>query len=104
MTNSRRQTIHKREYTRYYYLELCDLSRRGNLAAPSSRPLGCTVERDVPKSRRGECQRKCNRPSCNCLGYPCGTGQSWSRLSEQNLRVDKWSVCRVRLPSGGAAG
>ncbi len=20
--------------------------------------------------------------------------QSWSRLSEQNLRVDKWSVCR----------
>jgi hypothetical protein len=31
-------------------------------------------------------------------------GQSWSRLSEQNLRVDKWRVCRVRLPSGGAAG
>jgi hypothetical protein len=30
--------------------------------------------------------------------------ESWSRLSEQNLRVDKWSVCRVRLPSGGAAG
>ena len=30
--------------------------------------------------------------------------KSWSRLSEQNLRVDKWSVCRVRLPSGGAAG
>jgi hypothetical protein len=30
--------------------------------------------------------------------------QSWSRLSEQNLRVDKWRVCRVRLPSGGAAG
>jgi hypothetical protein len=29
--------------------------------------------------------------------------QSWSRLSEQNLRVDKWSVCRVRLPSGVAA-
>ena len=21
--------------------------------------------------------------------------QRWSRLSEQNLRVDKWSVCRV---------
>jgi hypothetical protein len=21
--------------------------------------------------------------------------ESWSRLSEQNLRVDKWSVCRV---------
>jgi hypothetical protein len=21
-------------------------------------------------------------------------GESWSRLSEQNLRVDKWSVCR----------
>jgi hypothetical protein len=20
--------------------------------------------------------------------------QSWSRMSEQNLRVDKWSVCR----------
>jgi hypothetical protein len=20
---------------------------------------------------------------------------SWSRLSEQNLRVDKWSLCRV---------
>jgi len=30
--------------------------------------------------------------------------QSWSRLSEQNLRVDKWSVCRVRLPDGAAAG
>jgi hypothetical protein len=29
---------------------------------------------------------------------------SWSRLSEQNLCVDKWSVCRVRLPSGSAAG
>jgi len=28
---------------------------------------------------------------------------SWSRLSEQNLRVDKWSLCRVRLPSGVAA-
>ena len=37
--------------------------------------------------------------------YKKGThGQSWSRLSEQNLRVDKWRVCRVRLPSGGAAG
>ena len=21
-------------------------------------------------------------------------GESWPRLSEQNLRVDKWSVCR----------
>jgi hypothetical protein len=21
-------------------------------------------------------------------------GQSWSRLSEQNFRVDKWSICR----------
>jgi peptidoglycan/LPS O-acetylase OafA/YrhL len=21
-------------------------------------------------------------------------GLSWSRLSEQNLRVDKWSICR----------
>jgi putative ABC transport system substrate-binding protein len=29
---------------------------------------------------------------------------SWSRLSEQNLCVDKWSLCRVRLPSGSAAG
>jgi hypothetical protein len=29
---------------------------------------------------------------------------SWSRLSEQLFRVDKWSVCRVRLPCGGAAG
>ena len=25
-------------------------------------------------------------------------------LSEQFFRVDKWSLCRVRLPSGGAAG
>ncbi|MGY4327302.1 hypothetical protein ACVWWG_001719 [Bradyrhizobium sp. LB7.2] len=24
----------------------------------------------------------------------CVVGKSWSRLSEQNLRVDKWSVCR----------
>jgi hypothetical protein len=24
----------------------------------------------------------------------CGGGQRWSRLSEQNLRIDKWSVCR----------
>ncbi len=28
----------------------------------------------------------------------------WPRLSEQIFRVDKWSLCRVRLPSGGAAG
>jgi hypothetical protein len=28
---------------------------------------------------------------------------SWPRLSEQNLRIDKWSVCRVRPPSGVAA-
>jgi hypothetical protein len=27
---------------------------------------------------------------------------SWSRLSEQILRFDKWSVCRVRPPSGMA--
>ena len=27
----------------------------------------------------------------------------WPRLSEQIFRIDKWSVCRVRLPSGGAA-
>jgi hypothetical protein len=31
--------------------------------------------------------------------YPQNTGErlfpvSWSRLSEQNLRVDKWSICR----------
>jgi putative transposase len=26
-------------------------------------------------------------------GVECGL--SWSRLSEQNLRVDKWSLCRV---------
>jgi transposase len=28
---------------------------------------------------------------------PClvGIEVSWSRLSEQNLRVDKWSLCRV---------
>ncbi|WOH75719.1 hypothetical protein RX330_11875 [Bradyrhizobium sp. NDS-1] len=25
--------------------------------------------------------------------------QSWSRLSEQILRVDNWSVCRVRPPT-----
>jgi hypothetical protein len=28
----------------------------------------------------------------------------WSRLSEQIFRVDKWSLCRVKLPSGEAAG
>ena len=27
----------------------------------------------------------------------------WPRLSEQIFRVDKWSLCRVRLPSGEAA-
>ena len=27
-------------------------------------------------------------------GGPQTGVQSWSRLSEQNLRVDKWSVCR----------
>ena len=31
-------------------------------------------------------------------------GLSWSRLFEQNLRVNKWSVCRVMQPSGWAAG
>jgi hypothetical protein len=25
---------------------------------------------------------------------PGGTGKNWSRLSEQFLRIDKWSVCR----------
>jgi hypothetical protein len=30
--------------------------------------------------------------------------ERWSRLSEQIFRVDKWSLCRVRLPSGVAAG
>jgi UDPglucose 6-dehydrogenase len=30
--------------------------------------------------------------------------QSWSRLSEQTLRVDKWSPAGVRLPGGAAAG
>jgi hypothetical protein len=25
--------------------------------------------------------------------------ERWSRLSEQIFRVDRWSVCRVRLPS-----
>jgi hypothetical protein len=29
---------------------------------------------------------------------------SWSRLSEQNLREDKWNVCRVKPPSGMAVG
>src|SRR6202795_3069692 len=29
---------------------------------------------------------------------------SWSRLSEQTFRVDKWSPAGVRLPSGAAAG
>jgi hypothetical protein len=24
----------------------------------------------------------------------------WSRLSEQLFRIDKWSVCRVKLPCG----
>ena len=28
----------------------------------------------------------------------------WPRLSEQLFRLDKWSVCRVKLPCGGAAG
>ncbi|WP_247523982.1 hypothetical protein [Bradyrhizobium sp. 145] len=43
------------------------------------------------------------RQSIERLGQPerC---MSWSRLSEQNLRVDKWSLCRVRLPSGLAVG
>jgi hypothetical protein len=27
----------------------------------------------------------------------------WLRLSEQNFRVDKWSLCRVRPPRGKAA-
>ena len=27
----------------------------------------------------------------------------WPRLSEQIFRIDKWSLCRVRLPSGEAA-
>jgi hypothetical protein len=31
-------------------------------------------------------------------------GESWSRLSEQTLRVDKWSPAGVRLPGGAAAG
>src|SRR5262245_33564813 len=30
-------------------------------------------------------------------------GVRWLRLSEQNFRVDKWSLCRVRPPRGKAA-
>ena len=29
---------------------------------------------------------------------------SWSRLSEQNLRVDKWSSAVIRPPRGSAEG
>jgi site-specific recombinase XerD len=28
----------------------------------------------------------------------------WSRLFGQTFRIDKWSACRFKLPSGGAAG
>jgi hypothetical protein len=30
-------------------------------------------------------------------------GMKWSRLSEQQIRIDKWNACRVRLPCGLAA-
>ena len=30
-------------------------------------------------------------------------GRGGSRLSEQFIRIDKWSVCRVKLPSEAAA-
>ena len=30
-----------------------------------------------------------------CIELPDPEDKSWSRLSEQNLRVDKWSLCRV---------
>ena len=36
------------------------------------------------------------------LGFIKG-GVRWLRLSEQNFRVDKWSLCRVRPPRGKAA-
>jgi tripartite-type tricarboxylate transporter receptor subunit TctC len=52
--------------------------------------------------------RSTRRSTTNSISTSSATSrrsqESWSRLSEQNLRVDKWSVCRVRLPSGGAAG
>jgi len=37
------------------------------------------------------------------VSAPVLGGLRWPRLSEQIFRIDKWSVCRVRLPSGGAA-
>ena len=33
-----------------------------------------------------------------------GAVMKWSRLSERNFRVDKWSSCRVRLLRGTATG
>jgi hypothetical protein len=34
------------------------------------------------------------RPKLMISAMTMAERQSWSRLSEQNLRVDKWSICR----------
>ena len=41
---------------------------------------------------------------CDCTALRLPRRLRWPRLSEQFFRVDTWSVCRVRLPSGVAAG
>jgi hypothetical protein len=83
-------------------------SPRGNRSPPTAARIPAPVQSGGPQSCRGitlvALAAALRDLQIDTPGRDLGRKQSWSRLSEQNLRVDKWSVCRVRLPSGGAAG
>ncbi len=44
-------------------------------------------------SRPSSDDRRSSKEQQRCT-FSFSRGQSWSRLSEQDLRVDKWRVCR----------
>jgi hypothetical protein len=63
---------------------------------------------EKPRARRRHLRFE-DRTSPNWFSIPkiasvATAGMSWFRLSEQTLRVDKWSPAGVRLPNGAAAG
>lgn len=70
---------------------------RDNLRGGNLRHLPC----DQPPTQAGilpevACRDFAEPVFCIGMRRAAGdlAGQSWSRLSERNLRADKWSVCR----------
>jgi hypothetical protein len=52
----------------------------------------CFLNAGTRRSRATAIRKKVEPEKTKYQGWLKGV--SWSRLSEQNLRVDKWSVCR----------